>query len=263
MRCATKWSRRFFLRRFLQTFTRLSLLLVMILSAKAWAQEPVTFPSGEGTGHALLYLPKGAGPHPGLVVIHEWWGLNDWIKEQAARYADQGYVALAVDLYHGKTADNPETAHELMRGLPQDQGVRDLVAAANFLAQRKDVRSDRIGAVGWCMGGGYALQLAIADPNLKAVAINYGALATDKTDLSRIHATVLGNFGGKDQGIPPEAIHTFKVAMESLGKSVDVKIYPDAGHAFENPNNKTGYRAEDARDAMNRMDSFFHGQLRP
>lgn len=242
-------------------FARLSLLIVLSLSARAWAQEPVTFPSGEGTGHGLLYLPKGAGPHPGLVVIHEWWGLNDWIKEQAARYAEQGYVALAVDLYRGKTADNPEAAHELMRGLPQDQGVRDLVGAAHFLAGRKDVKRDRIGAVGWCMGGGYALQLAIADPGLKAVAINYGALATDKADLGRIHAAVLGNFGGKDQGIPPDAVHTFEATMQSLGKPVDNKIYPDAGHAFENPNNKTGYRAEDAQDAMSRMDSFFRSQL--
>ncbi|HEY1985063.1 MAG TPA: dienelactone hydrolase family protein [Terracidiphilus sp.] len=236
-------------------------LFVLALSATAHAQQPVSFPSGDGTAQALLFLPQGNGPHPGLVVIHEWWGLNDWVKQEAAGYAAKGYVALAVDLYHGKIADTPETAHELMRGLPQDQGVRDLAAGVTYLQSRKDVKRDRIGAVGWCMGGGYALQLAIAAPSLKAVAINYGALATDRSDLAKIHAAVLGNFGGKDQGIPPDAVHAFEASMKSLGKPVDAKIYPDAGHAFENPNNKTGYRADDATDALNRVDRFLSDQL--
>ena len=226
------------------------------------AQQEVTFPSGDGTAHAILYLPQGNGPHPALVVIHEWWGLNDWIKEQAANYAKQGYVALAVDLYRGKVADNPETAHELMRGLPQDQGVRDLVAAVHYLDSRKDVKRSDMGAVGWCMGGGYAAQLAIAAPSLKAVAINYGALPTDKAQLAKIHAAILGNFGGKDQGIPPDAVHNFEAAMKPLGKSVDLKIYPDSGHAFENPNNKAGYRPDDAADAMQRIDQFFAAHLK-
>jgi carboxymethylenebutenolidase len=226
------------------------------------AQQSVTFPSGGGTAQGLLYLPTTPGPHPALVVIHEWWGLNDWIKQEAAGYASQGYVALAVDLYHGKVATDPETAHELSRGLPQDQGVRDLLAAFHFLGARKDVQHARIGAVGWCMGGGYALQLAIAEPMLKAVAINYGALATDKDALAKIHAAVLGNFGGQDQGIPPDAVHAFAAAMQSLGKPVDAKIYPDAGHAFENPNNHAGYRAADAADALGRIDQFFASELK-
>lgn len=244
---------------------RLLLCALFLLSAASGlmllAQQPVTFPSGDGTASGLLYLPQGSGQHPALVVIHEWWGLNDWIKNEAAGYAAKGYVALAVDLYRGKIADNPEAAHELMRGLPQDQGVRDLTAAVTYLVSRKDVRRDRIGAVGWCMGGGYALQLAIAAPSLKAVAINYGALATDKDQLAKIHAAVLGNFGGKDQGIPPEAVHAFESAMTGLAKPVDLKIYPDAGHAFENPNNKSGYRPEDASDALARIDRFFSTQL--
>ena len=227
----------------------------------AHAQQPITFPSGDGTAQGFLYLPQGAGPHPALVVIQEWWGVNDWIKQQAAGYASKGYVALAVDLYRGKVADNPETAHELMRGLPQDQGVRDLTSAVTFLESRKDVKRDRIGAVGWCMGGGYALQLAIAAPSLKAVAINYGALATDRSQLAKINAAVLGNFGGQDQGIPPDAVNAFETTMKSLGKPVDAKIYPDAGHAFENPNNKGGYRAGDASDALGRIDRFFADQL--
>ena len=236
-------------------------VLLATLAVNAHAQQAVTFPSGDGTAQAILYLPQGAGPHPALVLVHEWWGLNDWIKQEAAGYAAKGYVVLAVDLYRGKVATDPETAHELMRGLPQDQGVRDLTAAVAYLEKRKDVKRDRIGAEGWCMGGGYALQLAIANSALRAVAINYGALATDKADLGKIHAAVLGNFGGKDQGIPPEAVHAFEASMKSLGKPVDAKIYPESGHAFENPNNKTGYRADDAADALGRVDRFFAERL--
>jgi carboxymethylenebutenolidase len=242
-------------------FALCATLVLFTGAPKTDGQQAVTFPSGDGQAHGLLYLPQGPDPHPAIVVIHEWWGLNDWIKQEASDYAAHGYVALAVDLYHGKVAKDPETAHELMRGLPQDQGVRDLVAATRFLEARKDVKRDRIGAVGWCMGGGFALQLAIADPSLRAVAINYGALATDKADLGKIHAAVLGNFGGKDQGIPPEAVHAFEASMKSLGKPVNAKIYPEAGHAFENPNNTAGYRHDDAADAMSRMDSFFTENL--
>ncbi|MFZ0744037.1 MAG: dienelactone hydrolase family protein [Terracidiphilus sp.] len=236
-------------------------LLLAAFALNAPAQQAITFPSGDGMAQGILYLPQSSGPHPALVVIHEWWGLNDWIKQEAAGYAAKGYVALAVDLYRGKVASDPETAHELSRGLPQDQGVQDLVAAVKYLESRKDVEHDRIGAVGWCMGGGYALQLAIAEPALKAVAVNYGALATDKAALAKIHAAVLGNFGGQDHGIPPDAVHAFEASMQSLGKPVDAKIYPDAGHAFENPNNKTGYRPEDAADALARVDRFFAAEL--
>jgi carboxymethylenebutenolidase len=236
-------------------------VLLIALAATARAQQAVTFPSGDATAQGVLYLPQGPGPHPALIVIHEWWGLNDWIKQEAAGYAAKGYVALAVDLYRGKVATDPELAHELMRGLPQDQGVRDLIAAVTWLQNRKDVKRDRIGAVGWCMGGGYALQLAIASPALQAVAVNYGSLATDKAALAQIHAPVLGNFGGQDRGIPPDAVHAFEASMQSLGKPVDAKIYPQAGHAFENPNNQAGYRPDDAADALARIDRFFAEKL--
>jgi carboxymethylenebutenolidase len=241
------------------------LLLCAIVAAPLAfaASQPtqVSFASGDQTAQGLLYLPSGQGPHPAIVVIHEWWGLNDWVKEQASNLANQGYVALAVDLYRGKVASDSDTAHELMRGLPQDRGVRDLVAAANYLKGLKSVDPSRIGAVGWCMGGGYAAQFAVADPELKAVAINYGALPTDPAALKQIHAAILGNFGALDRGITPDDVHAFASAMQALGKPVNVKIYPDAGHAFENPNNQGGYRPEDTKDAQERMRVFFHDEL--
>jgi len=244
---------------------RLLVLLCTLIAAPqlfaASQPQEVSFLSGGETVHGLLYLPSTPGPHPAIVVIHEWWGLVDWVKEQAAGLADQGYVALAVDLYRGKTASDPETAHELMRGLPEDRGVRDLVSAANYLKGLKSVDPNRIGAVGWCMGGTFAAQFAVADPDLKAVAINYGALPTDPSALKQIHAAILGNFGALDRGITPDDVHQFAAAMQALGKPVDVKIYPDAGHAFENPNNKGGYRPEDTKDAQERMRVFFRQHL--
>lgn len=247
------------------------LLSLLLAPACLNAQgRTVTFPSGSETASGLLFQPgaraahaKQPDRHPGLIVIQEWWGLNDWIKQQAQGFADQGYVTLAVDLYRGKVATDAEMAHELMRGLPQDRGVRDLTSAAAWLAKQPDVDPSRIGAIGWCMGGGYAAQLAVADPDLKAVVINYGALPTDKEALERIHAHVLGNFGGLDRGITPDDVHGFQSAMQSLGKPVDAKIYPDAGHAFENPNNQGGYKAEDAADAQQRSREFLGAELHP
>ena len=238
-------------------FATLLFLCTAPHAALAAGPEMVSFNSGTETVKGVLYTPAGPGKHPAVVVIHEWWGLNDWVKEQAANLAAHGYVALAVDLYRGQTASDPEMAHELMRGLPQDRGVRDLTSAVSYLKTRPDVAAGKIGAIGWCMGGGFALQLAIHDPTLKAVSINYGALATDPADLGNIHAAVVGNFGGQDHGIPAASIDAFEAQLKKQGVPVSMKIYPDAGHAFENPNNKAGYLAEDAADAQARsMDLF-------
>lgn len=238
---------------------------ILLFASTCFAAESktVSYKSGDETVQAVLYTPSGTGPFPALIVIHEWWGLVDWIKQEAAGYAAQGYVVLAVDLYRGQVATTPDIAHELMRGLPQDQGVRDLTSALAWLAQRKDVDPHRIGAVGWCMGGTYAMLLAVNAPTLKAVAVNYGALPTDKSSLAQIHAAILGNFGGQDRGITPDSVHTFEAAMQAIGKPVDARIYPDAGHAFENPTNAGGYRPADAADALQRIDRFFQQELHP
>jgi carboxymethylenebutenolidase len=243
-------------------------LAATILFPVAHAASPtdpvnVSYQSGTETVHALLYSPAGAAAakHPAVIVIHEWWGLNDWVKEQAADLAAHGYVALAVDLYRGQVADDPDTAHQLSRGLPQDRGIRDLQAADAFLRTDKHVDPNRIGAIGWCMGGGYALNFAVADPNLKAVVANYGPPPTDSASLAQIHAAILGNYGGLDKGITPDNVNAFAADMKKIGKPIDVKIYPDAGHAFENPNNKAGYRAADAADARSRYLRFFAREL--
>ena len=147
----------------------------------------------------MLYTPAGKGPFPALVVIHEWWGLNDWVKEQASKLSDEGYETLAIDLYRGKVATTPEEAHEIMRGVPEDRASRDLRAALEFLESQPDVKKDRIGSIGWCMGGGYSLEVALAGPTLAADVINYGHLAADAASLKKISAPVLGIFGGQDR----------------------------------------------------------------
>ena len=113
--------------------------------------ETVSYKSGDETVSGYLVLPEGGGKHPAVLVIHEWWGLNDWVKEQTVKLAEQGYVALAVDLYRGQVATDPSEAHELMRGMPQDRAIRDLQSGFVFLATRKDVLPNRIGSIGWCL----------------------------------------------------------------------------------------------------------------
>jgi carboxymethylenebutenolidase len=124
------------------------------------------------------------------------------------------------------------------------------------------VRKDRIGSIGWCMGGGYSLDVALQEPTLRALVINYGHLATDTDALKTINAPVLGLFGAQDRGITPDDVHKFEKALKQLGKQVDITIYPDAGHGFENPINKDGYRPDDAADAWKRTIKFFAATLK-
>ncbi len=242
----------------------LMLTALFVSAAFAADSKPVSYKSGDETVQGVLYTPAGKGPFPGIIVIHEWWGLNDWVKDQASKLADQGYEALAIDLYRGKVATTPDMAHEIMRGVPEDRAKRDLHAAFEFLQSQPNVRKDRIGAIGWCMGGGYSLDIALQEPTLAADVINYGHLATDPDALKKINSPVLGLFGALDQGITPDDVHKFEAAMRQAGKKVDIKIYDDAGHAFENPDNKNkpGYRPEDAADAWKRTTSFLADNLK-
>ena len=233
----------------------------LMLNAAPNKTQSVSYKSGEETVTGYLALPESGGKHPAVIVIHEWWGLNDWVKEQTQKFAAEGYVALAVDLYRGKVAAKPDEAHELSRGLPPDRGLRDLEAAFAYLAARPDVRADKIGSVGWCMGGGYSIQFAVNEPKLAACVVNYGSLPTDAASIAKIKAPVLGNFGAEDRGIPPASVNAFADAMKAAGKIADVKIYDGAGHAFENPNNTNGYRPEAAKDAWERSLAFFRAHL--
>jgi carboxymethylenebutenolidase len=237
-------------------------LFLLASCALAADGKSVSYKSGDETVQGVLYTPAGKGPFPALIVIHEWWGLNDWVKDQASKLADQGYEALAIDLYRGKVATTPDQAHEIMRGVPDDRAKRDLHAAFDYLASQSNVKKDRIGAIGWCMGGGYSLDVALDEPTLAADVINYGHLATDPDAIAKINAPILGLFGAQDHGISPDDVHKFESAVKKAGKKIDVKIYDDAGHGFENPNNKDGYRAADTADAWKRTSDFLAENLK-
>jgi carboxymethylenebutenolidase len=239
-----------------------SVLLLTAVIALAADGKSVSYKSGDENVQGTLYTPSGKGPFPALIVIHEWWGLNDWVKDQASKLSDQGYETLAIDLYRGKVAITSDQAHEIMRGVPEDRAKRDLHAAFEYLASQSNVKKDRIGSIGWCMGGGYSLDVALQEPALAATVINYGHLATDPESLKKINAPILGLFGAQDRGITPDDVHKFEAELKSLGKKIDVKIYDDAGHAFENPNNKDGYRAADAADAWQRTTDFLASALK-
>jgi carboxymethylenebutenolidase len=226
-------------------------------------EQTVSYKSGEETVSGFLARPEGKGPFPAVVVIQEWWGLNDWVKDQARALAKEGYVALAVDLYRGKVAAQQEEAHQLMMGAPPDRILRDLKAALAFLRARADVKKDRLGSIGWCMGGRWSLALAVEDPGLAAVVAYYGAPPTDAAAIAKINAPVLGNFGADDKGPSPDQVHAFEAAMKAAGKSIDVKIYEGAGHAFANVNNPWGgYREAAAKDAGARTTAFFAKYLK-
>jgi carboxymethylenebutenolidase len=237
-------------------------VLALALPAAA-AEQTVSYKSGEETVSGFLATPEGKGPFPGVLVIQEWWGLNDWVKDQARALAKEGYVALAPDLYRGKVTANPDEAHQLMMGAPPDRVTRDLKAAYAALKARPDVKPTRLGAVGWCMGGRYALELATQEADLAAVVAYYGAPPTDAAAIARIKAPVLGNYGAEDKGPSPDQVKAFEAALKKAGKPVDVKIYEGAGHAFANVNNPwKGYREEAAKDAWARTVAFFARHLK-
>ncbi len=231
---------------------------ILWAAAAAGAEEKgmVSYPSGSETVSGYLAVPGGAGKKPALVVIQEWWGVNDFIKRKADDFARKGYVALAPDLYRGKVTADPDVAHQLSRGLPEDRAMRDLQAAVAYLRTRPDVDGKRIGSIGWCFGGGYSLALALAEPTLAGAVVYYGRLVTDDAKIASLRMPLVGNFGGKDQGITPESVREFERKAKAAGKSVDFKIYPEAGHAFASSSDPKVFRAADAKDADARTDAF-------
>lgn len=240
----------------------LGFFLIAAVSAAQTGGKMVSYPSGSETVSGYLAAPEGTGRKPAIVVIQEWWGVNDFVKSKADHFAKEGYVALAPDLYRGKVATDPDTAHQLMRGLPEDRAVRDMKAAVTYLGTRADVDPKKISAVGWCMGGGYSLALALAEPTLAGAVIYYGRLVTDEATISSLKVPLLGNFGGQDKGIPPDSVREFEKKAKAAGKTVDFKIYPDAGHAFASSKDPTVFRTEDARDADARTEKFFEKALK-
>jgi carboxymethylenebutenolidase len=218
--------------------------------------------SNQDTVPCYLSLPKGEGKHPALILVHEWWGLTQWMKDNADMFAKKGYVALCVDLYKGKVTDKPDEAMKLSQSLNQDMAVKDVVSAFNYLKTLSNVDVSKIGCIGWCMGGAFSLQGAINIPELKATVVCYGRLTTDSTLVSKIQSPVLGIFGEEDKVIPFDAVKKFEQALKTQSKHIKVFEYPKSGHAFMNQTNKTGYNKNTTKDAWKEIYAFFDGNLK-
>ena len=236
-------------------------------AAKEEPSQPVTGEEvayGEVGGkpvHGYLAAPSAAkGPLPGLIVIHEWWGLNDNIRAMTRRLAGEGYRALAVDLYGGEKADSPDAAMKLVNGVMQNRAAAEenLRRAAAFLEGKG---AKPLGVIGWCFGGGWSLATALLVPDkIAATVIYYGHLETDPAKLATLKSPILGLFGAEDKSIPAAGVQEFESALKKLGKPIEVKIYDGAGHAFANPSGGN-YRPEAAKDAWQRTTAFFARHL--
>ena len=224
-------------------------------AAAGLEEVSLTTPSGKEV-KAALAVPATT-PAATVLLIHEWWGLNDQIKAVAAEFANQGYVGLAVDLYGGKVASNPADAQSYMESLDPALATETLVAWIDWL--RRDSRSaGKVGTVGWCFGGGWSLNASIAAP-VDATVIYYGRVERSVEDLRKLKGPVLGHFAEQDQWINHAMVSGFEKNMAEADKPLEVHWY-DANHAFANPTGEH-YDAEDARAAWDRTVAFLKANL--
>lgn len=218
------------------------------------AGEPIT---------GYLARPKGETEDlPALVVIHEWWGLNDNIRAMTRRLAGEGYLALAVDLYNGKTAETPDKARQLMGNVMKNDkaALVNLSAARQWLEREYDTRA--MGIIGWCFGGGWSLRGALnMKENVDAAVVYYGEVVTDESKLADLQAPLLGIFAADDQAVPVEKVREFEQALDKLGKDAQINIYEDVGHAFANPSGKN-YAPDKAEKAWNQTLTFLDKHLK-
>jgi carboxymethylenebutenolidase len=220
----------------------------------------VEFQSNGGQTDGYLAIPK-SGSGPGVVVIQEWWGLVDHIKDVCERFAGEGFVALAPDLYHGQIAKSPDEAGKMMMALRIDEAEKDLKGAIDYLLSHESTKGEKVGTVGFCMGG--ALSLYAATKNLKvgACVVFYGGHPNVKPDLSNLNSPVLGIYAERDGFVTPELVNQMENQLKSLGKSVDVHIYPGVDHAFFNDARPEVYNAAASADAWRLVIEFLRRNL--
>ncbi|QDU65607.1 dienelactone hydrolase family protein [Engelhardtia mirabilis] len=208
---------------------------------------------GEMVGY--LSLPSGVeGPLPGVIVIHEWWGLNDHIKLWTDRLAQEGYAALAVDLYGGTVATTREGAMEAMQSVDGAKASATLLAARDWLQREYGTLATPTASIGWCFGGGWSMQLALMDPELDGAVVYYGRTEVTEPQAERIHARILGVFGNQDQGITPEYVDGLDATLTAAGAAHEFLRY-DADHAFANPSSAR-YDHKAAGEAWERTRAF-------
>lgn len=224
--------------------------------------ETISFPANGGAGQGYLALPDGHGPRRAVIVIQEWWGVDDHIRDVTRRFAAEGYVALAPDLYHGAEASEPDEARKLAMGLQIPEATKEMVGAAAYLAGRDDVEPKSVGVIGFCLGGSLALMLAASSPHVGAVASFYGGRDLPDDQLRRISAPVLAIFGAEDAGIPPERHARLDTIFTDMSLTHTIYVYPGAPHAFFNDTRTDHYRPLAAQDAWVRTLAWFDKYLK-
>jgi carboxymethylenebutenolidase len=197
---------------------------------------------------------------PGIVLIHEWWGLNDDILRQAQRLADEGFLVAVADLYHGTSTKNRDEARSLALALDKTSAVAEL---RQLVVALREAGARRIGSIGWCMGGKYSLLLALSGERIDATGLYYGELVTDSKSLQSITWPVFAVFGLKDRIVPISSVQDFKCALDDAGINNEIHVYANAGHAFANSFNTPDqpHSTVDAEDAWSKMVAFFRTNL--
>jgi carboxymethylenebutenolidase len=226
------------------------------------AGQMVEFSSNGGRTPGYLAKPA-SGSGPGVIVIQEWWGLVDHIKEVADRFAGEGFVALAPDLYHGQATSEPDEAGKLMMALNIDQAAKDLRGAVQDLLREGGASGSKVGVIGFCMGGQLALYAATVSPDqVGAVADFYGIHPNVKPDLGKLQAAVLGAFAENDAMASPEAARALEAQIKQRGVPTDFKVYPGTNHAFFNDTRKDVYAPDAAKDAWDRTIRWFRTHVK-
>jgi carboxymethylenebutenolidase len=221
----------------------------------------VQFESNGGTASGYLAVP-GGGSGPAVIVLQEWWGLEPHIRDVCDRFAAEGFLALAPDLYRGKTTEQPDEAQQLMMAMSMDQAEKDMRGAVDHLASHDGFEGSGVGSVGFCLGGGLSVWAAAANPKVAATVTYYYVMPHGKPDFSKIQGPVLGHFGEEDEFISVENAKALEQEMRGAGVDVAFKFYPGAGHAFFNDTNRLGtYDREAAELSWRRTLDFFRQHL--
>ena len=221
----------------------------------------VEFPSNGHTCQGYLATPPNGGKGPAVVVIQEWWGLVDHIRDVVDRFANEGFVAIAPDLFHGKTTKSPDDAGKMLMELDAERAVREIAGAGAYVRQQPECTSSKYGVVGFCMGGALAQYAATKDAaNVGATASFYGGFKQVQPEWEQLSAPILLIYGEKDQGVPAEQGRNLEAKLSKLGKNVELVIYPGADHAFFN-DTRPNHKPEAAADAWRRTLELFRRHL--
>jgi carboxymethylenebutenolidase len=209
----------------------------------------VEFQANGGTAPGYLAAPE-SGSGPATIVLQEWWGLEDHIKDICDRFAAEGFFALAPDLYRGETTEQPDEAQQKMMAMSMEQAEKDMRGAVDHLASQDGVEGTGVGAVGFCLGGGLSVWAATVNPKVRASVTYYYVMPHGKPDFSKVGGPVLGHFGTADDFVPVDDAKALEREIaEASGQPVEFEFYDGAGHAFFNDTNRLGTYDKDAADA--------------